>query len=304
MSQLAPPEQLRFQASGLNFAALAWGRANAPLALCLHGYPDTAWTWRFLGPYLADRGRRVVAPFMRGYGPTDLAPDGSYQVGALARDAIEAHAAVGGDARAVLIGHDWGAIAAYCAASHSPQCFRRVVTLAVPPLATVLAPLMSPRALIGDLPTVLGQLRLSWYTLFQQLPVISERRLEQLIPKLWADWSPGFDAREDLEHVSAALDTPERRTAALRYYRALAQPWYRSAGYGPEQAHWMGVPDRPVLLLQGQNDGCIRPVFAERARSTLSPGSAVELVPDVGHFLQLERPDLINRLIGRFIEAG
>ncbi|MDQ6605060.1 MAG: alpha/beta hydrolase [Actinomycetota bacterium] len=272
--------------------------------MCLHGYPDTAWTWRFLGPYLAGRGQRVVAPFMRGYAPTDLAPDGGYQVGALARDAIEAHAALGGDARALLIGHDWGAIAAYCAASHSPHRFRRVVTMAVPPPATVFAPLMSPRGLAGDLPTALGQLRLSWYMLFQQLPVISERRLGQLIPKLWADWSPGFDARQDLDHVFAALDSPRRRTAALRYYRALAQPWYRLAKYAPEQAHWMRIPEQPVLLLQGQKDGCIQPVFAERARDALTPSSAVEVVPDAGHFLQLERPDLINQLIGRFIAAG
>jgi pimeloyl-ACP methyl ester carboxylesterase len=302
MNELVPPEQVRFSASGMNFGALAWGQADAPLVLCLHGYPDTAWTWRFLGPYLADRGRRVVAPFMRGYAPTDLAPDGAYQLGALARDAIGAHAALGGDERTILVGHDWGAAAAYCAASHSPQRFRRVVALAVPPLRPVLARWRSPRALIGDLPAVFRQLRLSWYMLFQQLPGRSERKLDQLIPRLWADWSPGFDARRDLEYVFEALTGPGRRTAALRYYRALAQPWYRSAAYASEQAHWMGMPTQPVLLLHGRDDGCIQPVFAKRARDSLPPGSGVEVVPDVGHFMQLERPDVINDLIGRFIQ--
>ena len=107
--------------------------------------------------------------------------------------------------------------------------------------------------------------------------------------RTWGTYSPRSTARP-------------RRTAALRYYRALAQPWYRSARYAPEQAHWMGIPDRPVLLLQGQDDGCLRPVFAERARDALAPGSAVELVPDAGHFLQLERPDQVNGLIERFID--
>src|SRR2546421_8636104 len=83
------PQQLRVKASEITFAALAWGPPSAPLALCLHGYPDTAWTWRHLGPQLAERGWRVVAPFMRGYAPTELAPDGIYQIGALVRDAIE-----------------------------------------------------------------------------------------------------------------------------------------------------------------------------------------------------------------------
>jgi pimeloyl-ACP methyl ester carboxylesterase len=304
MSVAIDQEELSFEASGLRFGALAWGPPDGPLALCLHGYPDTAWTWRHLGPHLAERGWRVVAPFMRGYAPTELAPDGRYQIGALARDAIGAHAALGGDDRAVLIGHDWGAIATYAAAAHSPERFGRIATLAVPPLSTVFGPLLSPRRLIADLPTVGRQLRLSWYTIFQQLPAISERSLPWLIPKLWADWSPGFDAREDVEHVFDALRGRARETAALRYYRALAQPWFRSRDYAPEQKHWLSVPSSPTLYLQGQNDGCILPVFAERARDSLPPGSEVVVVPDAGHFLQLERPDVVNELIANFVGAA
>src|SRR3954451_12275598 len=83
-------------ASGIRFGALEWGPRTGPLVLCLHGFPDTAWTWRRLGPVLAAEGWHVVAPFMRGYGPTDLAPDGCYQLGALVRDVEELHAALGG----------------------------------------------------------------------------------------------------------------------------------------------------------------------------------------------------------------
>ena len=67
-------EQLRIDANGLTFAALAWGEPDATLALLVHGYPDTAHTWRHLGPELAEMGYRAVAPFTRGYAPTDLAP--------------------------------------------------------------------------------------------------------------------------------------------------------------------------------------------------------------------------------------
>src|SRR5688500_18851789 len=96
-SRSVDPDTLRVSAGGISFAALAWGPADGPLALCLHGYPDTARTWRHLGPFLAERGWRVVAPYTRGYAPTGLAPDGSYQLGALARDAEELHRALGGD---------------------------------------------------------------------------------------------------------------------------------------------------------------------------------------------------------------
>ena len=72
---------------------------------------------------------------MRGYAPTGLAPDGAYQLGALVADVIALHDALGGDERAVLIGNDWGAEAAYGAASLAPERWRLLVTIAVPPLA-------------------------------------------------------------------------------------------------------------------------------------------------------------------------
>src|SRR5262249_21983043 len=130
-------ESLRLHAGGMTYAALAWGPPDGPLALCLHGYPDTAATWRHLGPYLGERGWRVVAPYLRGYAPTDLAPDGAYQIGALARDARRVYEQSGGDGRAVMIGHDWGAAATYVLGSSAPGLFSRFVTLAVPPTAAL-----------------------------------------------------------------------------------------------------------------------------------------------------------------------
>ena len=93
-------------ANGVEFAFLSAGESG-PLALCLHGFPDTAHTWRHLLPALAGAGFRSVAPFMRGYAPTSVPPDGRYQTGALALDANALHDALGGDDAAVIIGHDW-----------------------------------------------------------------------------------------------------------------------------------------------------------------------------------------------------
>src|ERR1700726_5353607 len=63
--------------------ALTWGPDDAPIALCLHGFPDTAYGWRNVAPRLAESGWRVVAPFMRGYAPSSIPSDGSYHIGAL-----------------------------------------------------------------------------------------------------------------------------------------------------------------------------------------------------------------------------
>src|SRR3954469_24473242 len=95
------------EAGGLTFATLEAG--NGPLALCLHGFPDSAWTWRHLLPELAAAGFRAVAPFLRGYAPTEVPADGIYQSGAIVADASALHEALGGDGDAVVIGHDWGA---------------------------------------------------------------------------------------------------------------------------------------------------------------------------------------------------
>src|SRR5579875_940155 len=100
-------EQRTVTVGDLQFGYLVEGPGDGPLALCLHGFPDTARTFRHLLPRLAAAGFRAVAPWLRGYAPTALAPDGAYQTGALAFDACALHEALGGDADAVVIGHDW-----------------------------------------------------------------------------------------------------------------------------------------------------------------------------------------------------
>src|SRR5688572_26224092 len=168
------------EANGLTFAALAAGPADGPLALCLHGFPDSAWTWQHLLPELAAAGFHAVAPFLRGYAPTDIPADGCYQSGAVASDAIALHQALGGDDRAVLIGHDWGALAAYGAAGHAPERWRRVVVASVPPPATVAQAFFS-----------YDQLQRSWYMFFFQSPLADLAvPMDDLafIDRLWQDW--------------------------------------------------------------------------------------------------------------------
>jgi len=93
------------RANEIEFALIEAG--SGPLALCLHGFPDTAHTWRHLLPVLAGAGFHAVAPFMRGYAPSAVPGDGDYRVGALIADAVALHQVLGGDGDAVLIGHDW-----------------------------------------------------------------------------------------------------------------------------------------------------------------------------------------------------
>ena len=131
--------QIRVELPHLSLSALTWGPESGRLAVLLHGFPDTAHTWRHLGPVLADAGWRVVAPFSRGYAPSDVPADGSGHIAALMADAVGVHEAMGGGPDAVLVGHDWGAITANALAAHEDSPFARVVAMAVPPFAEIVA---------------------------------------------------------------------------------------------------------------------------------------------------------------------
>src|SRR6266568_8541588 len=188
------------RANDLEFGILEAG--SGPLALCLHGFPDCAHTWRNLLPELADAGFHAVAPFMRGYAPTGIPADGEYGIGALAADAIALHEALGGAGDAVLIGHDWGAEAAYAAAANAPDRWRRLVTLAVP-----------PARLDGVLFSDYDQLRRFFYLFMFHDPagfaeaVVAADEMA-FLDRLWADWSPGYHPGEHLALVKEFLRRP------------------------------------------------------------------------------------------------
>lgn len=282
------------EANGLTFGYLAAGD-EGPLALCLHGFPDSAWTWRHLLPDLADAGYRAVAPFLRGYAPTEVPADGLYQSGAVASDANALHEALGGDRQAVLIGHDWGALAAYGAAGHAPQRWRKVVTAAVPPPTAVASSFLS-----------YDQLQRSWYMFFFQSALADGVvPMDDLafIDRLWADWSPGFDAAAELPAVKDALRNPANLTAALGYYRATLGAGARDAGYDQVEADGSAPLPMPVLYLHGRTDGCMGADVIDDSLLASLPHTAsrIEVIDGVGHFLQLENPSLVNRSILRFL---
>ena len=120
-------------------------QGQGPLVLLLHGFPDTAHTWDEVRPALAEAGYRAVSPFMRGYAPTEVPADGKYDSDTLGQDVLALIDALGGGP-AIVVGHDWGASAAYSAVGLGPERIRFLVTVAVPHPAS-LKP--SPRLVWG-----------------------------------------------------------------------------------------------------------------------------------------------------------
>lgn len=274
--------------------ALSWGTPGDPVALCLHGFPDTAYGWRRVAPRLVAAGRHVVAPFMRGYAPSALPHDGSYHIGALMDDALRVLDAVGHTGADVVIGHDWGALAATGLAALPDSPFTKAVIMSVPPPAALR---QAGLAVTGQLP---AQLLRSWYIGYFQLPWLPERSASWVLPRLWRRWSPGYDAEEDLRHVDAAVGTPESWRAALGPYRALRKVRVPPR-YAELHKHWLQLPQLPSLYLHGRNDGCMTAGFAQWVVPALPDGSAVAVIENAGHFLQLEQPDEVADQVLHFM---
>lgn len=281
---------LSLATDGLAFSA--WEMGEGPLVLCLHGFPDTAGTWRLLLPDLASAGFRAVAVTSRGYEPASQPADGDYSLAALSADILGWMDALG-SGQAHLVGHDWGASLAFAAAARAPERVLSVTALAVPHPAGFAARVLQD----------FDQMARSWYVYaFQALEAADEivkARDFALIEHLWRVWSPDWEPDpQDLHRVRQAFSAPGVTLAALAYYRTafdIAHP--RTA----ESSTLVGAPIRsPVLGLAGDRDGCVAAeVFAASMPEALFPGGVtVERWADAGHFLHLEKPARLSvRLI-------
>ena len=295
---MAAPREIDVTTPDVTLRVLVWGDDDAPVALCLHGFPDTAHGWRKVAPLLVDAGYRVVAPFMRGYAPSSVSSDGSYHVGALMDDALRVLDAVGRTGRDVLIGHDWGAIAGAGLVAVPDGPFARAVIMSVPPLAAFRGRVPDRGRLLAGLPM---QMARSWYIAYNQLPWLPDHSASWLIPRLWRQWSPGYAAHEDVALVRAAIGSPENWRAALGYYRQNMRFTTPPPQYADLHRHWLAKPAMPILYLHGADDGCMTADYTRWAQRVLRDGSRIELVADAGHFLQLEQPEVVARHILDFV---
>jgi pimeloyl-ACP methyl ester carboxylesterase len=264
-------------ANGLRFAYLEEG--SGPLVLLLHGFPDTAHTWDDLRPRLAAKGYRAVSPFMRGYQPTTI-PDGDPDQETLARDPLALIDAFGAG-EAIVIGHDWGASAAYGAAALGPDRVKKLFTVGIPHPATLkpsLKKLWGARHfVVYKLPGAEGRFARND---FAALPAICRR---------WSpEWNP--DPRE-FDAVRESFSDPASLHAAFGYYRKLSPI---------PNASLKARIKVPSVAFAGLDDPNVEPADYRRAARMFEDEYTVEEVPG-GHFMHREHPEefaerLLNHL--------
>jgi pimeloyl-ACP methyl ester carboxylesterase len=249
---------------------------DGPPVLLLHGWPQDACCWRYVIPRLADR-HRLIAPDLRGFGQTG-APGRGYNGMVLGADAIALLDALEIE-RCHLIGHDWGGFGAFAAAIAAPRRVASMVVLNTSPPWLEL----SPRLALS--------LRRSWYVFL--LAALGEwivlNRPGLIARMLRGDRVHDGISRADAQAYAARLQRPESARATTLYYRSFVRSFRAVLLQRRFEELRLTVPTRFVF---GSQDGALSPRVLkgiERHCDDLT----VELVPDSGHFIAEEKPELV-----------
>lgn len=282
----------RVKAGDLMFHVASCGEGER-LALCLHGFPESWYSWRFQLPLLARLGWRAWAPDLRGYGETDRPPrTEDYAIELLMQDVANLIDASGAR-ETMLLAHDWGAVIAWFFAMRKLRPLSRLVIMNVP----------HPVPMKRELQT-LRQLRRSWYAAFFQIPWLPDRLLAARGARAIGDAilrSSRDRSRfpeEVLDVYRRAAATPGATTAMLNYYRALIR------GGGGRRQEKLGFPviETPTLMLWGEDD------VALSKETTFGTDACVRdltlrYLPGVSHWVQQEAPESVNAMLEAWLEG-
>ena len=292
------PWQHRFVgANGSRFHVAEVG--TGPLVLFLHGFPEFWWAWHDIMTRVADAGFRAVAIDLRGYGASDKPPRG-YDGYTMAADVTGLIRALG-ERSATVVGAGAGGMIGWAAASFHPKLVNRLVVLgAAHPLRLRAALFADPR----------GQLSASRTVVRFQVPRFEHvltRDDAAMVGELMSRWSsPQWAATEEFAAYSArcreAMRIPQAAFCALEAYRWVARSALRLQGY--RFVKLMQRPsDVPTLQLHGALDTAVLPRTAQGSGRYVTAAYEWRLLPDVGHFLHQEAPDVVTGEILRWLKT-
>jgi len=263
--------------------------------LLLHGFPDCAENFQYQLEYFSSYGYQVIAPYLPGYHPEDKELD-TYQSLRIAEEIIVFTRSIT-DKKINLFGHDWGASIAYGIAGLEPDLVNKLITVSVPHGISVGASFLSD----GD------QQRKSWYMFFFQLPIADLAVANSdfnFIERLWMDWSPNWPGYEPYAKKTInVLSQKNVLSKALAYYRCTFQESLQTERINSLAEELMVQKIQiPSLYLHGENDGCIGANLSDGMENFFED-LQVKILPDCGHFLHLENPEKVSKIILDFLSS-
>jgi pimeloyl-ACP methyl ester carboxylesterase len=250
-------------------------RGDGPDVVLLHGFPDTPYSWSDIEATLVDAGWRVTVPWLRGYHEETIVPGRGYDSETLGRDGLGLLDAIGAS-RAVLVGHDWGALITYVAAALAPDRVRAITTFGIPHpslLKRTPASMWAVRHFLG--------LKLPWSAR------TCRRNDFAYLDKLYRRWSPrwsGPERDETVRRAKQALSSPATLDGAIAYYRDLP--------FGGQPPALRRVPRVPGLIVGGEHD-LGESAMLTRTAELLGPPSRALIVPDAGHWPHRENAAVV-----------
>ncbi|WGF87461.1 alpha/beta fold hydrolase [Marinivivus vitaminiproducens] len=284
----------------LDIAYEASGPEGGRPVVLLHGWPDDVRTWDRVLPALHGAGLRTYAPWLRGYGPTrflDASTQRSGQLAALGQDLLEFADALG-LARFAVVGHDWGARAAYIASCLAPERIERSAALSVGWGTN------DPDQVLG-----IQQIQNYWYHWY----MATERGAELVrndhltyTRHIWTIWNPGWDVPDaEFKTTAAAFQNPDWAEITLHSYR---HRWGWAAGdprYADLEMRLAAAPQIhvPTLTIHGGADPVNAPSTSEGKEAFFKQGYERVVVPDAGHFPQRQASEAVADALVRFLTA-
>jgi pimeloyl-ACP methyl ester carboxylesterase len=267
----------------------------------LHGWPDDARTWDRTVPSLRSAGFRVLVPYLRGFGPTRFRNPGdmrSGQLSALGRDLLELADALA-IGRFAVVGHDWGARAAYIAACLAPDRVAACAALSV-----------GWGTNDPDQALSLRQAQNYWYHWLMALPrgealVRDDRR--RFTRYIWSIWTTAWAiADPEFEATAASFDNPDWAEVVLHSYRvrwglADADPSCAALEARLKADATIHVP---TLMIHGGSDPCNAPSTSEGKEVLYSARYERHVLPGIGHFPQREAPEPVLRHLLPFLSRA
>jgi epoxide hydrolase 4 len=278
------------KANGLDFN-VAMAGSGERLALCLHGFPESSFSWRYQLPLLASLGYRAWAPDLRGYGRSSR-PTGvkAYALANLEED-VAALIEASGAREVVLVGHDWGAIIAWNYAMFGRVPISKLIIMNVP------HPKLAEKGL-----RTRRQLAKSWYVFFFQLPRIPEwalaRNGHEAIGRAFRGMAVDKTRFPDevLRVYQEAAAQPGALTAMLNYYRALIRGLCENRRRGAPRIA------TPTLMIWGEVDAALGKELTFGTDQYVSD-LTLRYLPNVSHWVQQEAPETVNGMIEAWLQG-
>jgi pimeloyl-ACP methyl ester carboxylesterase len=268
-----------------------------PIVL-LHGFPDDVRAWDHVVPALAKGGHRVLAPYLRGYGPTrfrDTAAPRMAEQAAIGQDLVDFADALG-LAQFGVAGYDWGGRAAAIAAVLQPERVRAAVLIGGYTIQNTIAPTRP-----GP-PDAEQRLWYQWYFNTPRGRAGLETNRRAICRFLWQTWSPTwrFDD-EAFDRTAVSFDNPDFVDVVIHSYR-------HRIGNAPGEARLQAMEEQlsrrpkieaPTITLYGADDGLGRPQVESppSERAAFTSLLARRVVEGAGHFMPREKPQAVSSAI-------